>query len=205
MKLVAATAAALTLALPAAAAEAPTITLEPSVVGRVPEPIVLQGVVPRAREGTQVEVEARGCGESFFRLVGLTRTDDSGRWRWTPSGPGIVVRGNTRFRVRANDALSAAVLLRQRVYVDLRRAAGRTFSVMVLSEFVNLRGKSVRLERFAGGRWVLVRTAKLNRESYGRHTARFRVRSRGLQLRAAVPETVVKACYAAGVSAIVRS
>jgi hypothetical protein len=52
---------------------------------------------------------------------------------------------------------------------------------------------------------VLVRTAKLNRESLGRHTARFRVRTRGLQLRAAVPESLVRACYTAGVSAIVRS
>jgi hypothetical protein len=192
--------AALAFAVPAAAAEAPTIVVDPTIAGRT-QPVVLRGVVPRAREGTQVEIEAMGCRESFFRLVGLARTDDAGRWQWTPE----LLKTNTRFRVRANNAVSDSVLLRYRVYVDLRRAAGRTFSVMVLSEFVNLHGKRVRLERFSGSRWVLVRTAKLNRESLGRHTARFRVRTRGLQLRAAVPETLVRACYTAGVSAIVRS
>lgn len=205
MKLVVAVLAALAVALPAAAAEAPTIVVRPSVMGRAPEPIVIQGTVPGAREGTEVEIDARGCGESFFRLFGLTRTAEGGSWRWTPSGPGAFIRTNTRFRARANNAVSATVVLRRRVFVDLRRAAGRTFHAMVLSEFVNLHGKRVRLERFANGRWVLIRTARLNRESYGRHTATFRVRTRGLQLRAAIPESLVRACYAAGVSAIVRS
>jgi hypothetical protein len=205
MKHLVAAFAVLAFAMPAAAAEPPTIVINPSVIGRTSEPIVIQGIVPGAREGTEVEIEASACRDSFWRTFGLARTDDAGRWRWSPSGPGALIQTNTRIRARANNAVSATVLLRRRVLVDLRRAAGRTFSLMVLSEFVNLHGKRARLERFTGGRWVLVRTVRLNRESYGGHTATVRVRTRGLQLRAAVPESLVRACYAAGVSAIVRS
>ena len=206
MKLVVAAIAALAVALPASAAQAPTIVVSPSVIGRVATPIVIQGSVPGAGAGTEVKIEAMGCGETFFRLFGLTHTTAGGAWRWEPSGWSAYIRTNTRFRARANNAVSSTVMLRRRVPVDLTRVpASRKFRASVFSEYVNLHGKRIRLERFSGGRWVLVRTAKLNRESYGTHAATFRVTTRGLQLRASIPESLVKACYAAGVSAIIKS
>jgi hypothetical protein len=199
-------AAALALAVPATAAQAPTILVMPTVLGRVATPIVFQGTVPGAGAGVEVKIEARGCGETFYRLYGLTHTIAGGGWRWEPTGSGAYIRTNTAFRARANGELSRTVMMRRRVGVGLQRERGRTFRVGIFSEFVNLHGKRVRIERYAGGRWVLMRQSpKLVRESYGTHSAMFVVRRSGLQLRAVVPESLVKRCYAAGVSEILTS
>jgi hypothetical protein len=161
--------------------------------------------VPGAGANVEVKLEAKGCGETFFRLFGLTHTTATGGWRWEPTGPGAVIRTNTQFRARVHESLSSTVLLRRRVYVDLRKTRGRTFHVGVFSEYVNLHGKRARIERFSGGRWLLLRSPKLAKEGYGTYSADLVVRERGLQLRAAVPEALVRACYAAGVSTIIRS
>ena len=197
---------ALALAVPASAAQPPTMIVRPTVIGRVSPPLVFEGTVPGARAGVEVTIEAKGCTDTFYRLFGLTHTTASGSWRWEAAGSGAYLRTNMTFRARANDAASGSVTVRRRVSIALTRVPRtRMFRVGLSSQHINLHGKPIRLERFSGGRWVLVRTARLVRKSYGAHTATFVVRQRGLQLRATIAESLVSRCYAAGVSPIVRS
>jgi hypothetical protein len=194
--------AALALAFPAAAAEAPTIAAHPEVVG-VGVPFVLQGTVPSRRAGDDVRIEGRQCRDTFFRAFGGAQTGPGGSWSYQPLGGFLAA--NTAFRAHANGAVSRTIVVRRRANVQLHVKGRGRFDSFVVANYANLHGKPVRLERYTGSAWVLVRTARLVRTGGGWHRARFVVRTRGLQLRAAVSERVVSPCYAAGVSPIARS
>ncbi len=188
------------LAAGAAAAEAPTLQANPEVVG-LGARLVLQGTVPSRRAGDDVEIEFKECRDTFFRVYAATKTEGGGVFRHEVPG----IEANTHLRARANGATSAPVYVRRRASVALDVKGRRRFIGRVFSPYVNLTDRPIRLERFSARGWVLIRTAKLRRVSARQYEARFLVRARGLQLRAAVSEATVRPCYVAGVSPIARS
>lgn len=190
----------LVAAVGATAAEAPTLHANPEIVGAV-APVVLEGTVPAGRAGDEVTIEARECRSTFFRVYALTRTQGGGSFR--EELPGI--NTNTYFRARANGATSAPAYVRRRAFVGLDVKGGGRFIGRVFSPYQNMRGRTIRLERFTPSGWALVRTANLRRIAGPEYQARFRVRTRGLQLRAAVTDATARPCYVAGVSPIARS
>lgn len=191
---------ALVAVVGAAAAEAPSLHANPEIVGAT-APLVLEGTVPSRRAGDDVIIEARECRSTFFRTFAGTTTHGGGAFREELPGIG----SNTYFRARANGETSAPIYVRRRAFVALEVKGGGRFIGRVFSPFLNVHGRPIRLERFTAGGWVLVRTARLRRIAGPEYQARFRVRTRGLQLRAAVTDAVVRPCYVAGVSPIARS
>ena len=191
---------ALALGVGATAAEAPTLHANPEIVGST-MPVVLEGNVPGGRAGDEVTIEARECRSTFFRLIALARTNSGGTFREEVAG----FTSNTYFRARANGATSAPIYVRRRAFVGLDVKGGGRFIGRVFSPSQNMHGRTIRLERFAPSGWVLVRTAKLRRIAGPEYQARFKVRTRGLQLRAAVTDAAARPCYVAGVSPIARS
>jgi hypothetical protein len=191
---------ALVAAVTAAAAEAPTLHANPEVVGAT-SPVVLEGTVPSGRAGEEVTIEARECVSTFFRVFALSRTQPGGVFR--EEIPGFT--SNTQFRARANGLTSAPILVRRRAFVGLDVKGRGRFIGRVFSPYQNMHGRRIRLERFTAGGWRLIRTARLRRIAGPEYQANFRVRTRGLQLRAAVTDTVARPCYVAGVSPIARS
>ena len=208
MKLAVAVAAsvALALAVPASAAQAPTIVADPSILG-VRTPLQLSGTVPNGQPGEKVELEGRGCRESFFRVMFGTTTRAGGAWSYEATIGLGYVRTNTWFRAAWRGARSEPILVRRRASVSLQRVPGRggLFRAALSRALVRVEGKPIRLERLTHGGWALVRTAKLREVSATAAHAHFRVRTRGLQLRAVVAGAVVQPCYLGGVSPMVRS
>jgi hypothetical protein len=182
-----------------AAAAPPTITANPTVVG-LSTPLVLSGVVPGADEGELVEIEAKECTGTFFRLVGTARTGAGGPWRFQASAT-----ANTTFRVTSRGVASATVDVKHRIFVALARRSRTVVASNVFSPYQRMVGRTVRLERYTGGRWVLLRKAKLRRLAGPQSEARFLVSRRGMQLRAVVDTTNARPCHVAGVSLIIRS
>lgn len=195
--LTAAVAVALAVALPAVAAQGPTLRANTQVVGALGQ-VTLSGTAPRAA----VTVEAKDCDSEFFRVVGATQTIPGGGWSYQAS-----VLSNTRFRARSGGAVSPAVTVRRRASVDLvRRAGTRIFVANVHSGGWYILGKRIRLERLTPDGWVRVGQAKLRKHPIiGRATASFRVVRKGLQLRAFLPEAAARPCLAAAASPPVRS
>ena len=193
---------ALALAFPVAAAEPPTIAAHPEVVG-VATPFTLHGTVASRRAGEDVTIEGKECRDSFFRAFGGTQSQGGGSWSYAPAGG--FLRATTTFRARVGDALSRTVVVRRRLNVSLHVKGRSRFDAIVVSEYVNLHRKPVRLERYTGSRWSLVSSARLNRIAGPSYRARFTFRRRGVQLRAVVTEALVRPCYSAGVSPIARS
>ncbi len=191
---------ALLAAVGADAAEAPPLQADPEIVGAV-VPLVLQGLVPSGRAGDDVVIEAKECRATFYRTFAGTRTQGGGTFR--EEIPGI--NSHTYFRARVGGATSAPVYVRRRAFVGLEVKTRGRFIGRVFSPYLNLHGRQIRLERFTSGGWVLVRTAKLRRVAGPEYQARFLVRTRGLQLRAAVTDATVRPCYVAGVSPIASS
>jgi hypothetical protein len=192
-----AAASALALALPAAAAEAPTVRANPLVVGTLGQ-VTLSGTSPRP----SVSIEAKDCESDFFRLVGSTQAIAGGGWTYQAG-----VSSNTFFRARSGNAVSRAVVVRRRASVDLvRRGSTRMFVANVHGSGWYILGRRIRLERLTDDGWVLVGRAKLRKHPIiGRATATFRVQRQGLILRAFLPEIAAKPCLAAAASPPVRS
>jgi hypothetical protein len=192
-------AGALALALPAAAAGPPTIAADPSIVGFGTQ-LVLSGVVPGAGAGETVEIEAKECTGTFFRLVGTTETTGGGTWRHQ-----AFAAANTTFRARWKNTVSPTVDIQQRIFVSLARRSRTVVAAMVFTAHQRMIGRTVRLERLSPGGWVLLRKAKLRRLAGPQTEARFLVSRKGMRLRAVVDQANARPCYAAGVSLIIRS
>lgn len=193
----AAAVAALALALPAGAAEAPTLRASPAVVGTLGT-VVLGGTAPRP----VVTVEAKDCDSDFFRIVGATRAEASGTWSLQAG-----VSSNTTFRARSGGAVSRAVVVRRRASVDLvHRAGTRIFVANVHGGGWYILGHRIELQRLTDDGWVRVSRSKLLKHPIiGRATAAFRVERAGLRLRAFLPEAAARPCLAAAASPAIRS
>ena len=177
-----------------------------------PRQLVLSGAVRGQGPGQTVYIYLKPCGPAKheppssnfgsipsyngWRPVSGTRTTAGGAWRWEYPDP--VVDQPVYLRAQWQSDLSEPRLVR--VPLPLRaRMRGRTLRVVVDTVFTGQRmhRRLVMLQRKAGARWVRVRQGRLRRAGSGRWAASFRIRQRGLTLRAFVPARSAAPCYLA--------
>ncbi|HZB23226.1 MAG TPA: hypothetical protein VE444_05220 [Gaiellaceae bacterium] len=182
-----------------AAAERPTITAQTTVVSNT-TPLILTGTIPGGA-GERVEIEAKDCRSTFFRLVGAAPTGTGGNWTYQGG-----IMANTTFRATWKNAVSNEVEVKQRIFVSLVRRSPRALVATVVTSHQRMIGRTVRLERFtADGGWRLLQRAKLRRLAGPTTEARFLVRRKGMQLRAVIDTANAQPCHVAGISTILRS
>jgi hypothetical protein len=205
--ILAAVAAVTGLAAPAASAPATvTIAAQPTDLLR-DRRLTLYGAISAARPKQLVDLEARDCGASLWRLVARAETDVTGRWSWPYFYPGITAS----IRARWNGAVSQPVVVRDRVFVELRHRGGRAYTVSVRAKR-SFEGRRVLFQRLDPARgWVTLKTVALTESgapagvSYVYTTARFTAAAPpGALVRAHVPFAQVRPCYLAGRSNMLR-
>lgn len=198
MKIFGVAAAVLALALPAAAARAPTLAAIPLVVGEASQ-VSLTGTAPKP--GQRVLVLAKECDGDFFRLVGASRAGAAGGWSLVTG-----VSRTTAYRARVGRALSRPVLVHRRVAVSLSQREHTRLFIATVHGAWELVGKPIRLERYTDSGWVLVSKGTLRKRLiFGQANATFRIVRRGLLLRAFVPTATARPCFVAGASKTARS
>ena len=200
MKFVAATIVALAFALPAAAAQAPTIEANPATVGMLSQ-VALSGTTGSAKAGQTVYVQAKECNATYYRVVAVATSGAGGVW--TTPAP---VQRTTMYRARAGNAYSRAIVVRKRAVVSLSRVPNTRLFVARVHGGFPLIGRKVRLERYTPSGWVLVQQARVRRSQiFGEAEATFRIRRKGLRLRVFVPLAVGRPCFVAGASPMITS
>jgi hypothetical protein len=203
----AAAAVATGLAAPSLSAPAPiTIAARPADLLR-DRLLTLYGSIPSNRLKEVVVLEARDCGQSFYRQVARVETTAGGRWVWPYFTPGI----SASIRASWNGRTSVPVRVRDRAYVELRQAGPRRFSLSVRAK-VPFAGRRVLLQRFDPARgWTTVRSAELMvsgappGSSYVFSSARLTASlPAGSLARGLLPAAQARPCYLAGRSNMLR-
>lgn len=187
-----------------------TIAARPSIL-RADERTTLFGTVENGKADELVRVQAKDCGQRFFRDVASATTRDGGGWS-TELNPGI----NTTVRAVWNETASSQIAVRQRPLVLLRRlpSATRRFEVSVSARSSFWR-KRVVIERFDRrlGRWVRVKSVVLTETGtsapgygFAQTSAKF-VASvpSGALVRAVLPRLQARPCYLAGYSKLLQT
>lgn len=181
----------------------------------------LSGTIASSSPGEIVEITARDCGpraSGYYRIVGSARTVAGGSWATESRRDGMVVGvfpTNAYFRAEWDGAQSEPALVRVPIFVNAfyfdRRRTILGVLVVTRETGQNLRGRFVELQRKVAGtdQWVLVRRARLGRpprifRNPDSYWAQFRIRTRGLTLRASVPAATAAPCYEPTVSGVVR-
>ena len=170
----------------------------------------LFGAVDSRRAGEAVTIQAKDCGLPSFRVVAGATTVEGGGWSTTMFYPRI----STQVRALWKDETSRPIEIRLPAVVWLRKRSGGRLEVSA-GGAKSFWGKRVRIERRDRfGRWRFARTVRLTEglptgggPSVGTSSsfARFRPRlPRGTVLRAVLPQSESRPCYAAGVSETVR-
>ena len=185
---------------------------------------VFTGRIPSTAAGQYVEVLGRYCGAKGDRLITATRTVAGGRWSIsnphrnktigddhigrTPHFAYTPVYSGTVFRARWKRSYSAPFDWRVLALPKVARIARtRTWVAHVLPATpwgdVGYEGERIELQRLTPGGWKLVRGVKLKRKTSARwgvfnYEARFTVPTRGLRLRAYLPDESASPCYKAG-------
>jgi len=179
---------------------------------------VFTGVVSSPEPRQDVEIVGQDCGLSGYRLISAAQTTAGGAfqaenpqqsppWASTPYSSGIT------FRARWNGHLSNPIQYRLPAYPYAIKVPGRAawkvhFGPQELR--VPLAGKVVELQRFSGGRWARIQTARLELRPSLRwgpfnHEAVFTAPRRGLKLRGFLPGRSAAPCYSAGATEPWRS
>jgi plastocyanin len=170
----------------------------------------LSGSISTGQANQKVTVNAEPCGQSTFTALTTLTTATGGAYSYAAQ-PTVI----TTYQVHWKSAASAAVMVKVRPRVRLRKLAPRRFRVAV-SAAQSFAGKTATFQRYSTlrGRWVKVRrltlraagatTLPINPTTVSRRTFRSRVRA-GLRVRVLLPKAQVGACYAAGVSNVIRS
>jgi plastocyanin len=170
----------------------------------------LSGSISSGQANQKVTVNAQPCGQSTFTALTTVTTGSGGAYSYVAQ-PAVI----TTYQVRWKSAASSVVTVKVRPRVRLRKVAPRKFRVAV-SARQSFAGKTATFQRYSTlrRRWVAVRrltlrapsttTLPINPTAVARRTFRARVRA-GLKVRVLLPKTQVGACYAAGVSNVVRS
>lgn len=189
------------------ASERVTLAARPSIL-RSGQPVTVFGTVDSRRAGELVQVQAKECGQRFFRDVASATTGEGGAWS-TDFYPGI----GASVRAVWNETASAQVRIQQRPLLVLRREFGRRFQVDVSGKTSFWR-KRVRVERLARrlGGWVTVKSVALGDsgasagDPYPSSEAEFTASVRkGTLLRAVLPRSQARPCYLAGYSNLLRT
>jgi hypothetical protein len=187
------------------ASERVTIAARPSIL-RSGERATLFGTVDNGKADELVRVQAKDCGQRFFRDVASATTREGGGWS-TELSPGI----NTTLRAVWNETASAPISVRQRPVVVLRRLpnVARRFEVWVSARnsFWRKRVLIQRLDRRLG-RWLAVKSVVLTETGtsapgygFAQTSAKFGAAvPRGALMRAVLPRSQARPCYLAGYS-----
>lgn len=188
------------------ASEQVSIFARPLVVDQVGQ-TTLYGAIDRRAAGERVDIQARECGQRFFRGVAGTTTREDGSWS-LEYAPGITAT----LRAVWNGVASPPVVVRAQATVDLsRRGTSPRYSVSVRGQAQFWR-RLVEIQRRVGGRWRTVRTVTLT-ETYSYPGVSWMVSAadfrasfpEGSTLRAVLPASQAKPCYLAGVSRTLRT
>ena len=200
---------------------ADTVTLEVGQYTNTNTPVnqltlVFSGTISSRAGGEYVEVLGRDCGARGDRLISGTQTTGGGSWRvedpdsttypprWNP------VYSGTTFRARWKGKYCASVLWRLPAQPRVIRTPRSRVWVVHMAPAtptgqVGFQGKTVVLQRLSPGGWVRVRSARLVRKQSYNYEASFRIPTRGLKLRAYLPEQSAAPCFLPGASATWRS
>jgi plastocyanin len=188
------------------AAPAGTITIgaRPTII-RYGGASTLSGVLSNQRVGESVRVEAQVCGGSSFATVATVTTTTGGAWT-------LAVRPlkNTVYRARWRNTTSANATVRVRPRITLRKLTRGRFSVRVRAA-ESFAGKVAVFQRYNSTtrRWPRVKYLTLRAMGGTAPTmisgANFRSAVRvGTRVRVVMTQTQVGACYAPGISNVVR-
>lgn len=166
------------------------------------QPVTLFGAIADRRGGELVDIQARDCGQGFFRGVTGTQTRDGGSWS-TEYTPEIT----TTLRAVWDGKASPPVVVRAQAEVDLsRRGSSQRYRVSVTGKTQFWR-RQVEIQRRTGSGWRTVRKVTLT-ETYSYpgvgwmiSAAEFRASfPRGSRIRAVLPLSQARPCYLAGTS-----
>ena len=170
----------------------------------------LSGSISSGQANQKVTVNAQPCGQSTFTALTTVTTGTGGAYSYLAQ-PTVT----TTYQARWKSAASPSLTVKVRPRVRLRKVAPRKFRVAV-SAAQSFAGKTAAFQRYSTlrQRWVVVRrftlraagatTLPINPTTVSRRTFRSRVRA-GLRVRVLLPKAQVGACYAAGVSNVIRS
>ena len=193
----------------AASAAAPLLPMTgrfvPTAHG-VPASILLSGRLPTEAAGEQVWILGRDCMYRHYRQITGTRSLRGGLWEATLGGsfgkPDDMSSGMT-YRARWRGRLSVLWTFRWRVHPAVVKLRGNRIQVTVHNDgpLQSFARKPVVLQRLSGGEWVRSATARLRTVDARTFRATFVVRTRGLTLRALVPQETARPCFNAGASA----
>lgn len=160
------------------------------------------GAVSSGKSGEYVSVVLRKCGQKFATAVAGTSTRENGLWG---AGPNVVLQaGSGTYRARWKKDVSPPVTLRPPIGVEAERLEGGKIRVTVTTWEITqeLRGRTVVLQRLAGGKWRDAQLAKLRKDPTAdfwiSYVATFTYRAKGASLRAAVPATTAGKCFKPG-------
>ncbi|HUH14459.1 MAG TPA: hypothetical protein VML35_01080 [Gaiellaceae bacterium] len=170
--------------------------------------LVFSGAVSDRQAGQEVEILGQDCGVRHSRLIAGTQTTAGGAfqaenpqqsfpWSFTPVSSGIT------FRARWKGVLSAPVQYRLPAVVSAAKVRGRAAWTVRFGPAqlpVPYAGRAVELQRWSGGRWVRIQTARLKLKPSLRfgafnHEVVFSVPRRGLRLRAYLPARSAAPCW----------
>jgi hypothetical protein len=168
-------------------------------------PVQIAGTVSSRREGENVTIEVRDCGQRSYRALFTVHTDAGGRWS-SEFYPGI----NASVRATWSGASSAPVAFRQQPRVFVRHLTGNRYEIAVSAKMPFWR-KQAHFQLRRQGAWQTVRSVLLTEQrapgaggtvwTSARFTASV---PRGAQFRAALPSGSARPCYVAAASLPVR-
>lgn len=199
--------------------EAPQVTIRVRLYrdpGTRTRELDITGTIASGAAGETVDVQLKECGPNyrFYRVVAGATTVEGGGWRFETNAPPryISLPINAYFRARWRGSLSEPVLVRVPISASASWNARRRLARITVDTWLsgqNLRGRVVELQRKLEGtdQWTRVRRARLGRVVRNGYpggyvyVARFSVPTRGLTLRAFVPDATGAPCFSSGFSA----
>ncbi len=190
------------------AAERVTIFARPTTVGWSPvggPGTTLYGSIDSSRAGETVDIQAKDCGQQFFRGVAGATTRGGGEWT-TEYTPGIT----TTLRAVWDGHSSAPVVVRSYAGVAIRRA-GKSYEVGITARAQFWRRKVV-IQQRRGSSWKKVREVLLTEQGsttgwayvYTLGTFKLPGLKKGTLIRAVLPAAAARPCYLQSVSAPFR-
>jgi hypothetical protein len=178
-----------------------SISARPTVSG-LGETVWLSGRVGNGRAGEVVEIEAKDCGQDFYRGITGATTTEGGAWR-TNIFPSI----NTSLRAVWKGDASAPVALQKRAIVQLHQRSAKRFSVSVwgansTTPFWRKRVLFQSFDRRVGAwrtlRQVVVTSSSSSGTEFSASVAK------GTLVRAVIPLSQARPCWVAGYSRTFR-
>lgn len=166
--------------------------------------ITLFGSIDTGKEGEEIVIQSKDCGQRDFRTVAGARSSDGGGWS-VEYFPGI----STSLRAVWNGRASAQVGVKQRAPLRFfSRPFDRTRFFVAVVARVTFVQKKVTIQTFDRrvGRWRLYRSIVLTEQEGRWSSSEFTARvPRGARLRAVLPRSQARPCYLPGTSPTVQT